>query len=388
MPLSVVVLSLAVFSVGTQIYIVSGLLGGMSDTLGVGVAEAGQLITAFAVSYALLAPMTVAWVSSYEPRRVIFTALLLLAALNAAAAMTSSFPLLVLLRIGAGAAATLVNPVAASFATTLVPSEKRGRALAFVLAGLTLSFLVGIPLGTAVGEMFGWRAAFVFASCTSVFAAALSAFFLPGRVVPAIRRSTSFFSVLSKPLIGSLLMSFTCFAATFASIAFIGPLITAITGVTGPAVAWFQVYVGVGSLIGIPAGGWLADRAPGRWATSTAFAVICASQLMYVMLVQQAFGAADIFLALNLIIGAAALFALAPIIQGRIVSSAGPLAPLALAMNGSVNFLGQACGAAAGGLSIAWNGLGSVGIAGAIFALVGFFMANAKTAASERKAPA
>ena len=109
---------------------------------------------------------------------------------------------------------------------------------------------------------------------------------------------------------------------------------------------------------------------------------------MYVMLVRHAVGAADIFLALNLILGAAALFALAPIIQGRIVSNAGPLAPLALAMNGSVNFLGQAFGAAAGGLSITMNGLESVGIAGAIFARAGFFMASAKTAGAERKAAA
>ena len=157
-------LAAATFATGTQTYVFSGLLADLAQDLGVSIGAAGQLATAFAITFAIAAPIMGGLLSNMERRRILVLALATVALLNTAAALAAGYGSLLGLRILAGLAATCINPIAAAAAVALVPASQRGRALAIVTAGMTVAFMMGIPLGSAIGGLFGWRATFLFAA--------------------------------------------------------------------------------------------------------------------------------------------------------------------------------------------------------------------------------
>jgi len=150
--------------------------------------------------------------------------------LNLAAAATPSFAVLLLLRIACSLAAALVGPTSSTVAAMLAPPDKRGRAMAVVLAGLTLAFIVGIPLGSAIG---GWRSTFLFAGCLALVAALVTFIVVPpvaGAASADLRR----LSVGLRPdLFAMVMLTMIGFAATFTVIAYIGPVAAEIAGVGG-----------------------------------------------------------------------------------------------------------------------------------------------------------
>ena len=154
-------LALGTFAIGTGSFVLAGLLGGVAEDLSISVATAGQLITLYAVVYAVGSPVLVTITSRVTRRRLLILSLAVFAVANAAAVAIPSFGPLLASRIVAACAAAVFTPTSAAVAATLAPPEKRGRALAVVTGGLTIAFAFGIPLGTLVGDYFGWRAAFV-----------------------------------------------------------------------------------------------------------------------------------------------------------------------------------------------------------------------------------
>jgi len=188
--------------------------------------------------------------------------------LNLAAAATPSFAVLLLLRIACSLAAALVGPTSSTVAAMLAPPDKRGRAMAVVLAGLTLAFIVGIPLGSAIGR---WRSTFLFAGCLALVAALVTFIVVPpvaGAASADLRR----LSVGLRPdLFAMLMLTMIGFAATFTVIAYIGPVAAEIAGVEGAGVAGLQALIGVGSIIGIVIGGRYADRAQAMHMVSATF---------------------------------------------------------------------------------------------------------------------
>src|ERR671916_750427 len=153
-------LALGNFAVGTGSFVFAGLLEGVARDLSVSVGTAGQLISAYAIVYAFGAPV-LATVTSDVPRR----------------------PLIVS-RVVAACGAALFTPTSAAVAASLAPSGRRGKALATVTGGLTIAFAFGIPLGTLVGDRFGWRSAFVLVGVLGAIAVAGIAPFLPNRAGP------------------------------------------------------------------------------------------------------------------------------------------------------------------------------------------------------------
>jgi hypothetical protein len=146
-------LTAAQFASATGAYAYTGLLAPLADDLGVGLATAGQLAAAYALTFALLGPIAAALTARVERRALLAIGLGFAAAFNLLSAFVPDFTTALMLRVAAGIAATLVLPGVA--ATMLVPPEQRGRAIATVLSGLTFAFALGIPLGTAIGRLGG-----------------------------------------------------------------------------------------------------------------------------------------------------------------------------------------------------------------------------------------
>ena len=149
------VLALATFATGTEGYVYAGLLADLAGDLQVTVGRAGLLAAGFAITYALLAPPLAALTASLPRRGVLVGGLAALALVNLLASLSPSFGALLASRVACGIVAAVVGPAATVTAASLVPPERRGRAVALVSAGLALAFTVGVPLGSVVGGAFG-----------------------------------------------------------------------------------------------------------------------------------------------------------------------------------------------------------------------------------------
>lgn len=374
------VLSLASFAFGTQTYVFAALLDQIAIDLGVTVGMAGQLASVFALVYALSAPLIAPFVAGWPRKPVLAAALLAVAALNVAAALAETYASLLGIRMVAALASTLVNPIAAAAAATMVPVEQRGKALAVVLAGLTLSFSFGIPAGSAIGEYFGWRGTFWFAAGLSATAAVMTLAILPpvpgspSTGLAALRAS------INARVITNLAFTMLAFSAIFCVTAYIGPVVARVTGFTPKQIGLMQSFVGLGSLVGVIVGGAISGRTHSSGAVVVILSIVSVASFAYTPLMSagelpQAFAVAA--LAVLIFSGAAALFSLTPIIQVRLIECAPTATNVVLAMNAAVLFLGQAIGAGVGGLVADQLALRWLGVAGALFGCCGVALALA-----------
>ncbi len=363
----------AQFASATGAYAFTGLLARLAEDLGVSLATAGQLAAAYALTYATAGPLVAALTARLDRRMLLVVGLGLVAALNLATALAPDFTTALALRIAAGLAVTLVLPGVA--ASMLVPAEQRGRALAMVLAGLTLAFSFGIPLGTAIGGMLGWRGCFVFSGVLAALAAIGVRAGLPP--LPSTDRggAGSLKLAFKADVLAVLGTSLLSFAGLFCIAAYIGPIITAASGIEGSGIGAIQVFVGFGSLAGITLGARIAN---GRGVTLPValfllLALVLAAYTALLLLPQAGWHAVP--LAVLSFTSSLALFALAPLVQARLMGLAPQDRAVALALNGAVTFAGQGAGAAYGGAITAAFGLAWTGLAGAIAATGGALLA-------------
>jgi DHA1 family inner membrane transport protein len=157
----IMLLTLGMFALGTDAFLVAGVLPVIAHETGVSEGLVGQLITVFSLTYGLGAPVLAAATGRWPRQRVLMGALGLLALANLASALSPSFPLLVLTRLLAGGFAATYTPLAFAVGIELAPPAKRGQALALVVSGLNVATVLGAPFGTWIGEHFGWRLSFI-----------------------------------------------------------------------------------------------------------------------------------------------------------------------------------------------------------------------------------
>ena len=333
----------------------------------------GQLQSAFAIASALGGPVLAVLTNRYERKRLLVIVLFLLALANAASALATVFPTLIVARLIAGLVGALTLPVASAIAISIVGPEKRAMALATVFAGMSLAFLIGIPIGSFVGAAHGWPASFWLATALAVFAALGTVIAVPGIGPLPAPPEGALQRAIRRPAKGLLAVTFLSFLATFTSAAFIGPLVTALTGLEGGDIGYMQLFIGIGSLVGLAAGARLASGF-GLAALTPLMALVAVSQLLFTlgMVVDVGTLGSIALTAITIVAGSAALFALAPIVQSALAEIAGPAATVAFALNGSVVFLGQGLGAVIGGGVIAQASLTCVGLVGAAIAAVTF----------------
>lgn len=256
--------------------------------------------------------------------------------------------------------------------------------MAIVLAGMTLAFVLGIPTGSVIGDLAGWRGTFVYAGAIAILAALAIRLVLPA--MPGGQRAglAAFKAALAPAIALNLVLTLIGFAATFATIAYIGPVVTAISGLTGSGIGAMQALIGVGSIAGVALGARAADRpATRRFLVATFLASALALASYSVLMQMSAVDAGQAItswpragvvglLSLGMITGAAALFARTPVIQARLVATSPAEArPVILALNGSMVFFGQGLGAGIGGAVIASVGLPQLGFVAAGVALIG-----------------
>ncbi|TYL52908.1 MFS transporter [Agromyces mariniharenae] len=369
------VLFAGAFTMGCAEMLVVGMIDLIAADLAVSVPMAGVLVTANALGLAIGGPLLTFLVTRFDRRHVLIAATAVFVLANLLPALMADYPVFVGARVVIGAVQGLFIAAAMVTATSIVPPERTGRAMAVIISGFAMSSALGLPIGTLLGQAVGWRGSFVAVVVAGAVVLVLAVIVLPS--VPTPRGSGAMGQArhaFAPRVLAVLAVSFLTFAAMLAAITYLVPFLDQVTDVSGPAVSIYLLVYGVATAVGSFGGGRFAD------ANASRMLIVGAIGVSASLVALLAFGSNAIGTALAVLgIG---LFGMAtgPSIQHRVVSLAGPGAPLASSLPASAVNAGIAFGAFAGGLAIDGGGVRLAVVAGIAIAVVAIAAAWATSA--------
>lgn len=278
MSLPLIALFLAAFAFGTAEFVIAGILPEVATGLGVTVPIAGYLISGYAIGIAIGGPLLAVATKKMTRKSLILLLGGIFTLGQVLCAVAPSFELLMVARVIVAVVHGTYFGIAAIVAVSLVAPEKRGFAVALILSGLTVSNILGVPGGTAIGNALGWRATFWAVGIIGLLATLTVAAFLP-RGAAASTTAGNFareFKVLGRQqIVASLFIVILVMIGQYSLFTYITPLLTNITGLPNDTVPWLLLLYGVGSTIGVFVGGKLAD-----WKLMPSLIAILALQAM------------------------------------------------------------------------------------------------------------
>ena len=359
-------LALGNFAVGMGAFVVIGVITPIAEGLNVSKADAGIILTAYAIAYAVLSPVGAALTGSFSRRAVLTGALALFCLGSVLSALAWSLPVLVVSRVLVAFGAALFTPLAAGLAVAISPPEQRGRALAKVFGGLTLAQVAGVPLGAWLAYRFGWHSTFWTVAALSAASALVLFYAIPRNIS---FQPTTLASIVSSLKNGRLMLAVTFTATIMTAIyvvfTFFGPLIEASAGTNAETRTFYLVLFGIGAVIGNYIGGFLSDRiGPKR-----TLVIICAAHMLLMPLFS-VIPWSPVGLALLVFVWSSFGWAFMAPQQSRLVVIAPQVQALAIALNAAMIYVGIAIGSGIAGRLLDWYGLAALGIAGGVMAAV------------------
>ncbi|MFD6098858.1 MFS transporter [Nocardiopsis flavescens] len=371
MPLALLALAVGAFAIGTTEFVIMGLLPEVAAGLGVSISHAGYLISAYALGVVVGAPLLTAMATRLPRKAVLILFMGLFAVGNLATVLAPTYETVFASRVVAGLPHGAFFGAGALAAAQMAGPARQGRAVARMFLGLTVANIIGVPVGTLLGQEMGWRAAFLVVTAIAVVAMVGIAVFVPrlertgsGRLMPEVRALGN-----TQVLLGLLAAVFG-FAGVFAVYSYIAPMMTELAGMTGGGVTVVLALFGIGMTLGSLVVGPLADRAlrPTIYVALGALAVVLA---LFTLTVHNPWTA----MASVVVLGAVGFGVTTPL-QLLVMNKAGAAPTLASAANHSAFNLANAGGAWLGGLGIsAGLGLSSPAAIGAVLAVAGLGIA-------------
>ena len=371
MPIALLALTLSAFAIGTTEFVIVGLLPTVAADLSISIPSAGLLVSLYALGVAIGAPVLTALTGKLPRKALLLSLMALFTAGNLLAWQAPSYETLVAARILTGLAHGVFFSIGSTIATGLVPREKAASAIAIMFTGLTVALVTGVPLGTFIGQHFGWREIFLAVSALGAVAFLGSAVFVPRNIAhtpPASLLQQA--KVLAEPRL-LLVYAKTAigYGGTFIPFTFLAPILTDISGFSASAVGWVMLVYGVSVAVGNLWGGRLADRLGPIPALRIIFALLAA-----VLLLLQ-FTAPHPWLAVGtVLLWGAVAFGNVPGLQVYVVKQAERFTPQAVNVASGLNIaafnLGIAGAAWAGGLIVTHLGLQHTPWIGALVVLV------------------
>lgn len=352
--LALLALALGGFGIGCTEFVAMGLLPTIASDLLPGLyaassedanAQAGLLITAYALGVVVGAPTIATIAAKYSRKTVLVVMLSGIVVATFASALLPSFGLVLVARFVAALPHGAYFGIAALVAASLMGPGKRGKGVAIVMSGLTIANVIGVPAVTWLGQIAGWRISYIGVTALFVLAAIAVAFTVPA--LPGDRNATmrSELKAFGRAQVWFAVgMGAIGFGGLFAVYTFVAPLMTDVAGLPESVVPFGLVSVGLGMTIGNFAGGAMADGALKRWLIISMFALLVS--LAGLALV----AAIPVGLFLFLFLVGVSASALGPMVQTRLMDVAGDSQSLAAALMHSsfniANGLGAALGAA------------------------------------------
>lgn len=353
--LALATLFLGTFVLGTAELSVVGMLNLIADDAGVSISTAGTLVTAYALGLAIGGPILAALTIRLPRRLLVASTLGIYLASILLAVLATDFRLFVVSRAVSGSLHGLFVGVAFTVAASIVAPERIGRAMSTVIAGVAVSATLGVPLGTLVGQILGWRDSFLAIVAVGVVCLIATVALIPpvpktgtGGLAAQIRHG------LAPRVLAMLGLGFLVFAGQYVAFTYIAPFLGRVTGISGGLISVFLFAYGLATAVGVFAGGRFADHDASRTLIVGNTVLIMALGALYLV------GTNPILVVALLVVWGVFGLGLVPSLQYRVVSLAGPGRDLAAALPASAFNAGIAAGALAGGRVIANHSLPSV----------------------------
>ncbi|MGN2431831.1 MFS transporter [Pseudomonas syringae] len=366
MPLSLLILALSAFAIGTTEFVIMGLLPDVAADLGVSIPGAGWLVTGYALGVAVGAPF-MAMATAKLPRKAALVTLMGIFIIgNLLCALASDYNVLMFARVVTALCHGAFFGIGSVVAAGLVPANRRASAVALMFTGLTLANVLGVPLGTALGQYAGWRSTFWAVTVIGVIALIGLIRFLPtNRNEEQLDMRAELGALRGAGIWLSLSMTALFSASMFTLFTYIAPLLGEVTGVSPNGVTWTLLLIGLGLTAGNVLGGKMADRR----LSSTLIAVFVS--MAVISTVFSWTSASLIPTEITLFLWAVAAFAAVPALQINVVTFGKAAPNLVSTLNIGAFNVGNALGAWVGGSVIAHGlGLTSVPLAAAVLAVL------------------
>ncbi|MFF1633669.1 MFS transporter [Leifsonia sp. NPDC058248] len=378
--LALFALALGGFGIGSTEFVAMGLLPNIAHDLLPGVyavspddanAQAGWVISAYALGVVVGAPTIAAFGARWPRKKLLLWLLVAFAVGTVASALAPTFQLVLIARFISALPHGAYFGIASLVAASLMGPGRRGQGVAFVLSGLTIANVIGVPLITWLGQTHGWRAAYLVVAGIFALTFVAVAFLVPwqaGNPKATMANELKAFGRIQVWL--ALLIGAIGFGGFFAVYTYVAPMVTTVTGLSASAVPLVLILIGVGMTVGNLLGGWVADRDLKRGMLLFFGVLLVGLATLYVTAATLA------GLLISLFVIAAACSALSPTIQTRLMDVAHESQSIAAALNHSALNLANASGAALGGLTIAAGfGYLSPVVVGAVLCVAGIGLA-------------
>lgn len=365
------ILMLSAFAVGTSEFIIVGVLPEVAADLGVDVPTAGLLVTAYAVSVAVGGPVLTVFTGRIARRTLLISVMALAFVASVASALADDYALLMVARMVAALAQGLFFAVASQIAIAAVPPEKQTAAIAKVVNGVALSTILGIPLGTLIGQNYGWRASFA-------LVAALTAIGFAGVVLgtpkvahqpdPGVR--ASLFAFRRRTVLLGLATTVLSFTGLITAFTYVAPALREVTGFEPGWVTGVLLVYGVGTLVGST----LAGRVPVHGIARVL--PIPLGVLGVMLLAHGPMLGSEVGAVVSVFVLGASAFTAGPLVHTYLMGQAGAAAGLVASVNISAFNVAAALGPVLGG-AVLTGGLGLqwVGTVGGVSTVLGLAVA-------------
>ncbi|ABI70071.1 MULTISPECIES: MFS transporter [Shewanella] len=371
MPLALLALTLSAFAIGTTEFVIVGLIPTMAQDLNVSLPSAGLLVSLYALGVAIGAPVLTALTGKWNRKHVLLAVMSLFVAGNLLAWQAPGYETLIAARIITGLAHGVFFSIGSTIATGLVPKEKAASAIAIMFTGLTVALVTGVPLGTYIGQTFGWQATFLTVAILGFVALIGSSLLVPNNLPqPPAAKLSSQLKVLTQPRL-LLVYAITAlgYGGTFTAFTFLAPILEQVSGFESQSIGLIMLVYGVSVAIGNIWGGKMADKMGPIKALSIIF-----SGLATILVIFNFTAVNPIAAVITILVWGAFAFGNVPGLQVYVVSLAQKYTPDAVDVASGLNIaafnVGIALGSWGGGLIVANAGLMHTPWVGAVIVVI------------------
>lgn len=376
LPIAIWALTVSVFAIGTTEVVMIGLLPTIAKEFSTSISSAGWLVTSYAIGVAIGGPIVTAFTNKVNRKKLLLGIVLFFVLSNGLASFSFNFTLLIIARVLSGVAHGVFVGIGTNIASSMVPKEKRATAIAIMFTGLTVAMVTGVPLGTYIGQQFGWRFTFGGIAVAGFLCLLANQLWLPNNIKQgeAIRLKDQFNALRNKSmLLGFSLTSFS-FAALFGTFTYLSSLLKKISAFTENQITLILLLYGIAVAFGNLLGGKFSNKNPSKMLIILFAIMFVTFGLMFVLLPYKI--PALILITIMGFIG----FATVPGMQLYVIQLSekylAGTGDVSSVLNISAFNIGIALGSSIGGMLISTSlGLLSITLMSALFSLIAIIMA-------------
>ena len=374
MPRGVLSLAVAAFAIGVTEFIVVGILPAIAKDLHISIESAGSLVSLYALALAIGTPLLVIALSRLPRKLALLGLMTVFLAGNLLAALSHGFELLLAGRVITAIAHGTFFAVGATVAANLVPKAQAGRAISVMFAGLTLAMVIGVPLGSFLGNLMGWRLPFFAVAALAALGLAAMGRWLPAGLAQGAggKAATQLAALGSGPILTMMAVTVFGFGSSFAAFTFITPILTDITGFSATMASALLIVFGAATFVGNLGGGYLTSHYGWQKALRLMLLLLAATQVGVAL----AIGSHSMMVVMLFVWGVFA-FGLSPALQAGMLATAERYTPKAVDFASGLNIsafnLGISLGSMLGALMVSRQLMASspwAGVAASLLALL------------------